>query len=171
MLGKMRFKRCLTVLVALVTVGVLSGCSLLGGTQRDADGEITQATDLDAFALQIGDCLDSTELTADSTEFTEIPAVPCAEPHDSEVIFKFDMPDGDYDPAAIEQAADEMCAPAVEEYIGPAWEDISSQGLAIWWISPTPESWDQSHDREVVCAVYAQSLQLELTSSVKDQGR
>jgi hypothetical protein len=157
-----------TALVALSVAGVLSACSLLGGAQRDPEGVITQASDLDAFAMRIGDCLDSTEV---ATEFTEIPAIPCTEPHDSEVIFKFDMPDGDYDAAAIEQAADEMCAPAAEDYIGPGWEDISSQGLAIWWMSPTPESWEQAHDREVVCAVYAQSAELELTSSVKDQGR
>ena len=77
---------------ALALAVVLSGCAGLdvfgarGEPERDADTkEITSSGQADVFAIEVGDCLD--EASAD--EVSEVPVVPCREPHDEEVFSEF----------------------------------------------------------------------------------
>jgi len=147
----------------------MSGCSLFGGGNdagRGSDSQITSGGNVDAFSIYVGDCLISADL---DNEFSEVPAVPCTEAHDSEVIYIFDMPDGDYDSDAIDSAGDDQCPQAIVNYVGPNYDTVSSEGLDWYYFSPTEESWAQG-DREVDCIAYARSDTNELTSSVKGLG-
>lgn len=92
--------------IALLGLG-LSGCSaaqeivdsvegeLSGGESEVRDGEtqeVTESGDLDVFKLAVGDCFND----AGSTMVSEIPVVPCSDPHDYEVYHEVEMPAGDF---------------------------------------------------------------------------
>ena len=150
-----RASRALAVAVlAVVTVG-LGGCSaiqgLLGGDQvaRDADTQqVTEAGSADVFNLHIGDCFDDES----ASEITDVPAVPCADAHDNEVYYLFDLPDGEYPGAdAVSSGADEGCAAQFESFAGIAYE---SSTLDWFTITPTEETWNSLNDREVICSIY-----------------
>lgn len=141
--------------VCLVSVIALGGCSaiqsLLGGetVARDADTqEVIEAGQADVFSLKVGDCFD--DVNAD--EVTEVPAVPCGDPHDNEIYFEFTMPDGDYPGEdAVNAAADEQCAPQFDAFVGIAYAD----SVLDWFpFTPTEGSWTSGGDRVVQCVVW-----------------
>jgi len=162
----MKPRYILTGIAAVCLLGTMAGCSGGGDAARDTDAQITSGGNLSAFSMYIGDCLISANL---DDQFSEVPAVPCTEPHDSEVIYIFDMPDGDYNEDAIEAAGDDQCAQEIVTYVGPNYDTVSSEGLDWSYFTPTSESWDQG-DREVDCIAYTASSENELTSSVKGLG-
>ncbi len=163
----MRIKNVVAVAALMCVAGSLSACSLLdNGAGRDADSQITEAGQVDAFSLHIGDCLVSSDL---ETEFEEVPAVPCTEAHDTEVIYLFDMPDGAFDDDAISAAADDACATAMDDYVGPNWGDLVDGDLSYSYFTPTEDGWAQG-DHEVDCVAQTYSGDLSLTSSLKGLG-
>ncbi|MDR2974274.1 MAG: septum formation family protein [Propionibacteriaceae bacterium] len=153
----------------------MSGCSTVsisdyfGGDDagRDAEAQVTEAGDVDAFELQVGDCLLSADL---AEEFSEVPAVPCDQPHDTEVMRLFDVSEPTFDDVAIAEAADEQCASAIESYVGPNWVTILAEDLTYGYLAPTQESWS-SGDREIVCLAQTVSGASSLTSTVKGTGQ
>ena len=165
----MKIRNLLTGVAIICLLSALSGCSIIGGLfgdNRDPDGQVTGAGNVDAFSLRVGDCLISSEL---EDSFSEVPAVPCNEPHDSEIIYVFDMPGEIYNEEEISDAADDACLAEVANYIGPDWESLTSEGLEVSYFSPGRESWSNG-DREVDCIIYTISGENELTSSVKGMG-
>lgn len=140
--------------LAFVTVG-LGGCSviqgLLGGDQvaRDSDTQqVTEAGTADVFDLHVGDCFDDES----ASEITDVPAVPCAEAHDNEVYYLFDLPDGDYPgDEAVSSGADDGCAAQFESFAGIAYD---SSTLDWFTITPTEDTWNSVNDREVICSIY-----------------
>ena len=129
----------------------LSGCSLLGGAdepERDESGDVTEASDADAFSIRVGDCLETMDWSAEG--FTTVPVIPCAEAHESEVYAAVDLPDGDYPgDDSVASQADEYCYGEFQGFVGIAWEDSAYD---YGYLSPSPESWDQG-DREVLCMI------------------
>jgi len=165
----MAIRKIVAGIAALGALVLMSGCSLLGldGTStRDPNADITASTNVNAFDLQVGDCMISSQLEG---SFTSLPVVPCTEAHDSEITAVFDMPEGIYDPQLIADLADGRCEVAAIEYVGPLYAEISSQGLATSYFGPTEGGWDNG-DREVDCYVYTISEEDELTSSVQGMG-
>lgn len=154
----MRFRRRRSP-IALVAVGaavvVLSGCSVFGplvapdAPVRDDDGQIVEPNEqTDAFALQVGDCLDD---AAAAGEVTTVPTVPCTEPHDSEIYAAFELGQSTYPgEEAVRAKADVLCLPAFEEFVGEPYLD-SRYDFAYYY--PTEASWS-SGDREVLCVIY-----------------
>ena len=165
----MNMRNLVAAVAALCLLGVTSGCSLLGfgGSPRDPDGEVTASQNVDAFSLRVGDCIISSEL---DENFSEVPVVPCTQPHDAEIYYLFDMPGDTFDEEAATEAAREVCPEMIEEYVGPNWAYIASEGLGAAWFLPTDDTWKRG-DREVDCVAYTVSGENELTSSVKDMGR
>ena len=163
----MNLRRAIAGVAAIGLLVGLTGCSMLGGGSkpRDPNASITQSSVIDAFQLRVGDCLISVEL-ADS--FTEVPAVPCNEAHDSEVISIFTLSVTAYSEDAINAEAEEMCLQAVADYVGPNFLDVVPE-LDFTWFNPTEESFARG-DREIDCVVYTYSGELELTQSVKGLG-
>lgn len=116
------------------------------------------------FELAVGDCFDDSSGT--DTELSDVPVVDCAEPHDNEVFFTFDMADGDFPgDDAILAEAESRCLPAFEDYVGL---DYASSQLDIFPITPTEGSWSNG-DREVICALYDLDL-AKLEGSMQGSG-
>lgn len=61
--------------VAAVTAVVL--IAALTGVERDAGGRVTEPSSISVFDVRVGDCLESVEADA---ETSEVEAVPCADP-------------------------------------------------------------------------------------------
>lgn len=147
----------LAVVAAVVAVG-LSGCSIvdqfLPSSQpvRDAEtGEITEEVDnADVFAVRVGDCLNTAGLdTAD--EISDVPVVPCSEPHDDEVYYSYTLEDGEYPGEdAIIADAGETCVAEFSTFVGLAYEESV---LDYWPMYPTAGSWENG-DREVLCIAW-----------------
>lgn len=111
----------------------------------------TMAACATVASADVGECIVSSEL---GSEITEIPTVDCSEPHDAQVVGKFDVDsDGDFPGNdAIREEAFDGCLAAFEDFVGVALED--SQSLDVQYIGPSSQSWDQANDREILCIAY-----------------
>lgn len=140
--------RVIVGLAALTLGVVLAAC---GGADRDDSGEIVEAGSVSAFQLRVGDCFDDdTDL---GEEVSSLAAIPCAEPHGSEVYALVDHLGGDEDPYpgedVISQYSEDVCIPPFASYVGTPYEQSR---LFITFLYPTAESWGLD-DREIVCIV------------------
>ncbi|MBF4461341.1 MULTISPECIES: septum formation family protein [unclassified Rathayibacter] len=149
----MNRRRPVVLAVGAALVLGLTGCSgiasLLGGETRDEQtGEITEGGTTDVFQLRVGDCLND-ELTETATEVTDVPTVPCSEPHAYEVFQNVTMTDADDYPGsdATTQQAETDCGAAFESFVGASPEESD---LDFSYYYPTQESWD-SGDRTINC--------------------
>jgi len=150
----------LTAAAALLGAAALSGCSVLENVfpaqaERDAETqEIAEAGQQDVFEVAVGDCFNNEgEVAADETgEVSDIPAVPCAEPHDNEIFHLFDLA-GDEFPVDVDTLADDGCYAQFATFVGLEYE---ASTLDYFPIMPTAETWSQG-DREVICSVFAET--------------
>jgi hypothetical protein len=135
--------RTRTALLVAAAALVSSACG--EEAARDDEGNIEEAGSVSAFSIREGDCF--SDIADLGSEVTELPAVPCEEPHGAEVIHVFDMPDGDFpgDPA-VQTAVQEGCGPAFEEQ--PYAADLAYDMNVFY---PTQQSWEELDDREIVC--------------------
>lgn len=144
--------RSLLAPVAAVALALtLTGCgsildAVMGETpdaaQRDEPGgEITAAADADVFSLQVGDCLDYLTESEDTTEFSSLPTIPCAEEHDSEIFAEATLTDEQF--AQGEDFFDTWCYDQFEGFVGTVYEDSA---LYYSYLSPTTEGWDAGDD-------------------------
>ena len=128
---------------------------------RDSTGAIVGEGSIDASQIRVGDCFDDTSSIDD--EISDLPGVPCSEPHDNEAFAVFDItlstyPEGD----AMGKLAHVSCLEHFESFVG---KDYDSSSLDIMTLFPTTESWKQD-DREVICAAYDMKAN-KLLGSVK----
>ena len=149
--------RAIVALAAVAVVIPLSGCSILrdlaGGQapqpERDeTTQEIVEEGDADVFALMVGDCMNevSEELVS------EVPVVPCDQPHDEEVFFDLTLEGAEYPgDDLIQTQADDACLAQFEPFVGMAY-DTSTLGFYAY--RPSQESWEQMDDRVVSCVIY-----------------
>ena len=86
-----------------------------------------------------------------SDEVSDLPGVPCSEPHDYETYAVFDVSMDSY-PSEEEMAelAYDSCIKRFDSFVGLEYE---SSVLEVITMYPTTESWRQN-DREIVCALY-----------------
>ena len=137
--------------VALTTVALLSGCSLLGGSS------VQQFT--------VGQCVNDPVLAEDGQiEVGTMPIVDCAEPHTGEVFYVEDLPDGDY-PSDASTLGETLCPDNFDAYVGTPYLESS---LYVTQLYPTPETWADG-DRQIVCLIVEENGG-ELTGSAKDSG-
>ncbi len=164
----MTLKRFFTLAAIAGLAAALGGCSLLSSEPgRDADSQITEAGNIGADAFQVGDCMISADL---EQTFTEVPAVPCSQAHDAEVISLVTvMSSSEYDEAAITAEADTACLEDMATYVGANWETVENGNLVVNYFYPTSGSWDAG-DRTITCVAVDGSGELSLTSSVKGIG-
>ena len=118
---------------------------------RDGSGAIVGEGTVDAFQIRIGDCYNDSNVGEGEYAVSDVPGVPCTEPHDNETYAVFDLtvdsyPEGD----ALGELAFENCVERFELFVG---RDYESSTLDINIMYPSAESWAQ-HDREVICAVF-----------------
>ena len=129
---------------------------------RDNSGAIVGQGSLGAFEVRLGDCFNDPDYEVD--EFSNLPGVPCTEPHDNEAFAVFDLTLSSYPEYDIADISEASCVDRFEAYVG---RDYESSSLNVVTMYPSLESWDQS-DREVVCAVYDMSGS-KLVGTVKDR--
>jgi len=71
--------RPLIATAALVTLaGVLTGCSLFGGLERDSSGQVTESSDIKSTELLTGDCF---SYIGDGSDLSKVTIAPCAADH------------------------------------------------------------------------------------------
>lgn len=141
-----------TMLVAAAGVGIFVAISLavsfvLRVDEPDAPAvpTPTAGTVIGAESLAVGDCI----VLPSEDEFDEVRKLACTDPHDAEVVFVGDHPDGDFpSDEAFEAFVDEQCLPAFAAYTGS--EFYGQDVLDIGWFTPTASAWDRG-DREIVC--------------------
>lgn len=147
----MKTKLPMTLAALAAAAMLLTGCSainsLTGGETRDDDGTIVEGGDTDVFTIKVGDCI--AEGTG-TTEVTEVPTVPCSDPHDTEVYFDFDIEGSDYPGEdAIFAQADQGCLDAFAPFLGIAYEE-SMYDFSYYY--PTEGSWGQG-DHLISCLI------------------
>ena len=118
---------------------------------RDDSGAIVGGGTVDAFQIQVGDCYNDSNVGEGEYEVSDVPGVPCSDPHDNEAYAVFDLtidsfPEGD----AMSELAFASCHERFESFTG---RDYETSTLDIGVMYPSPESW-QASDREVICSVY-----------------
>lgn len=150
----------LGILAISATAALLSGCGVIqqfiggGDATRDETGEVIEGTDTgDVFLLQVGDCINDSEL---DEVVTTLPIVPCDEPHDSEVYSEATLV-GDAYPGddVVGTQADEACYGAFAAFVGL---DYESSVLEYYPFTPVAEGWAQG-DRVVSCVIYDPATQ------------
>ena len=158
-------RRVLSVfaVAALAVGGVACGAD---EPNRDETGEINETEEVDPNSLQAGDCFNDPEDTG-TTEVTSLKAVPCDEPHDNEVFHVFQIDDGEFPGVdEVKQIGLEGCEPELEGYVGATAADA---GLMIVPVTPTEQSWNDTDDRTVLCALY-KADGTEITGSLEGSG-
>lgn len=142
-----------SMMVAAVAVGVFvliafgASLALRAGDEPEAPAvpTPTSGTVVGAQSLEIGDCL----ILPSEQTFDDVRTLPCTEPHDAEVFFVGDHPDGDFpSDEAFEAFVDEVCLPTFAAYTGSDFYE--QEVLDVGWFTPTSGAWDGG-DREVVC--------------------
>jgi hypothetical protein len=133
---------------AVVVMGYLA-YGAITNADRDDSGAIVGEGNIDAFHMRVGDCFDNS--SAFEEEVSELPGVPCSQPHDYETFAVFDVSIDSYpsEESMIELAYD-SCLERFDPFVGT---DYDSSILEIITLYPTDESWQQD-DREIVCALY-----------------
>ena len=147
-------RRWLPAALVVLSLG-LAACSSGDEATRDESGAVATQGQLDAFAVELGDCIQDPTAGAapdEEAEVQSIEAVPCSEPHDGEVYHVFDMPDAEEYPGddAVLAAVEEGCKGAFPDFVGKAYEESTLDFLSL---QPTEETWNQMDDREIVCIV------------------
>jgi hypothetical protein len=124
--------------VALACLLVLSSCS-------SDDGESV----VNLTASEVGTCLDFGDSI--EAEITELPVVPCGEPHSHE-IYAIEFSEAATYPGleALEADAQAKCLGVFEDYVGVSAFDSE---LFFSWLVPTLNSWDREDDRQIVCVI------------------
>jgi hypothetical protein len=133
----------------LVFVGIAGLAALLlraGETgETPVEPTPTAGTVVEAGSLQVGDCI----ILPSEDQFDEVRRLECTAPHDGEIFFVGDHPDGDYpSEETFDAFVDEQCLPAFAAFTGSAFDD--QDVLDIGWFTPTEGSWANG-DREVSC--------------------
>lgn len=131
----------------------LTGCTTTStddASTRDDTGAVVESGEVGAFRLQDGDCFDAT----DDGLIATVDAVPCVEPHQSEVyatfVLAYDADDAFPGQTAVDTAADEGCYDRFDDFVGL---DYESSVYGYGSLTPTAESWDGLGDREVLCVI------------------
>lgn len=145
--------------IGRVVGGAVAGLGLVGlgytglggqdDTTRSESGAIVEAGEVGAFRIRLGDCLNG----ATTGLIESMEGVPCTSPHDVEVYYAFNLPEGNGEypgDDAVGEAAGERCYDAFAGFVGT---DYESSVYGFTTLSPSSASWDQLDDREVLCLI------------------
>jgi Septum formation/Domain of unknown function (DUF4190) len=139
------------LILSLVWVGVFVAASLASNstaTRQSATGKITHRGDLGVFALATGDCFDN---PTDTQDIESVTAIPCTQPHDSQVFAKFDL-SGDDDaypaPDALNKLADTGC----NSRTGSIDKPKTTAAMTIRVLFPEQDAWANGQ-RTVSCLI------------------
>ncbi|HET9541272.1 MAG TPA: septum formation family protein [Candidatus Limnocylindria bacterium] len=116
--------------------------------------------------LSAGDCFDLPEGDAEEG-ISDVTKQECTEPHQYEMFFVGDLPDGPFpSEAEMNLWIDANCLPAFTDYVGI---DYNSSVLDARTIVPAEDGWNDG-DHSVQCAIY-DDQNPQLTESVRNAAR
>ena len=144
---------------------VVVGAGIFFAARRDDGGQIVGAGDMEVTDVRAGDCFDLKD--PDEEEVGDVTAKPCTEPHEFEMFFVGNLPDGEF-PAddVINAYLEAECIPAFDAYVGMPY--VQSQ-LDIFPLIPSFGGWNAG-DHAVQCALF-DPINEQLTSSMRNAGR
>lgn len=132
------------------------------GPERDESGALTEAQDVSATDVEVGDCFNA----AEGESITDVGGVPCDEPHVYEVYALPQHADGEFPGDGMQAKAEELCVAEFEGYVGIGYDE--SEWL-LTTINPSAETWEEG-DRETICALHAEG-NAEVTGSARDSAK
>jgi hypothetical protein len=136
----------------LVIVGGIAAVDYLGGSRSITD-------------MGVGDCFDVAE--PDVETIGDVTQRECTEPHQYEMYYVGDLPDGEYPSQAdINVWLEANCLPAFDAYVGI---DYQSSALFALHLTPTEDGWNDG-DHSVQCALHDPN-DPELTESLRNAAR
>ncbi|MFD4032010.1 septum formation family protein [Streptomyces sp. NPDC058637] len=150
-----RSLRGISVAVALLAVGA-AGCADVVDSAKDGAKKVARQRSV--FSLAPGDCYNPNSGATETEEFA-IEIVPCAEPHEGQVVGEFEIDDKKAFPGddAVAVIADERCPVEAQKFAPDTW--ALPAGADVFYYHPTKESW-ATGDRAVSCAYTKESGKL-----------
>jgi hypothetical protein len=128
-------------------------------------GDEVEPERISVFDLEVGNCFNDDEGLPEET--TTVGVVPCGSPHDNEVFFQYELPDGPFPgDDQVRTETFERCDDEFETFVGIPVEDSELSSFPVY---PTRQSWADG-DRVVYCALYASDLS-KLTGSMRGEAR
>ena len=116
--------------------------------ERDVSGAVTQQSEVFVDDLKAGDCFSGGK--GDDVDL--VTAIPCASPHESQVVTTFELPDGAYPGEdAVIDAAEQGCIDKGD----PLLTEKAFDELEPTFIYPDSYTW--RGDRSIICVVEASS--------------
>ena len=118
-------------------------------TRNDA-GQVEKPGKQTAFELKAGDCFNN--VPADDKQVESVDAVPCAQPHDAEVLVNVQVPGSTY-PGKDESAkqVEKLCVDKIGDKLA---NSPMSDRLDLYYLHPSVESWAHG-DHEGTCIAAA----------------
>ncbi|RJT79869.1 hypothetical protein D6T63_08085 [Arthrobacter cheniae] len=171
--------------VSVLALFVATGCGLLSSSgpegdagdavtaepkaeavtaEPEAGGAATAEARSDTTSIAVGDCIDDPGMT----DVSDLPVLPCSEPHSFEAFASSQMPDGDYPGvAAANTAANDFCAREFSTFVGLEY-DASVLEILVFY--PVEETWTSAGNREILCFVAAEN-EAQVTGTLRDAGK
>ncbi|MCP3016365.1 septum formation family protein [Nocardiopsis dassonvillei] len=130
--------------LAAGSVCALSGCGALMSFMGAGN----------VMELNVGDCFVESEMNTAlaSEDVSNVPLVDCAEEHDSEFYFAYDMTEAEYpgEDATMTQA-DELCTGEnFTDFVGVPYAESE---IYAYYLYPSQQTWEHYNDREIICYV------------------
>jgi len=131
--------------VALAVVALI-GLSLYNSrpVSRDDSGSVTASGSESVVSLQVGDCLGD---PPPDGQISNLPLVPCDEPHYGEVYAEFTSTNSTFSDASLSSEAERLCAEAFSPFVGTS---VERSNYTIALLVPIASGWARG-DREITC--------------------
>jgi|GEM_PF-1716510 hypothetical protein len=108
-----------------VIVGMLAGCSLLGGVSRDADGRVTEAAEIKSTELLINDCF---SFIGDGSDLAKVTVQPCGSDHTHKVIGQGTLSSAQVDEAGgLQNAVSASCSESFAAFKADLAEGLKTE--------------------------------------------
>lgn len=115
-----------------------------GGGRTDPDARET----ISSLDLARGDCFNEPKLGKDGLVST-VTKVPCAKPHDYQVVGNIVLPKGKYPgEESVNDTADDRCLGEFREFLAISYDDSRFE---LSYYTPTSQSWRRDSDRTITC--------------------
>ena len=135
-----------TVYLVAAMVVVLSGCQ----SAPRAEGAASDTPTVNVLELEVGTCLNDVDQPL-AQDLTEVPAVDCSTPHQSEVFAAIDVDGTDYPGIdSLTDTAVRDCQVEFERFVGV---EFSASALNFHYYYPTTSSWAVG-DRSIYCVIF-----------------
>src|SRR3954453_20169056 len=153
-----------SALLLVVLAALLAGCSKDNGNKAAVKGQKVSTLD-----LQAGQCIEPPSKPSPEVETVQV--FPCTAPHTEELfaIVPYAKVDNSTDypgDKVLRDFANGACLERYEDYVGVPYTDSS---LFYTFLLPSPRSWSDRDDRDVMCFVTTTGEKLH--ESVKGSGR